>query len=657
MRYVFVTAAESKKEYKKGDRIVVSVDDDCFLATVTRVARGKIYLLFDDDDTGKVSVGSKRILGPGITRKVKKSFTKKEAKKYIKPTVKKVSRLKDTPRTTTVTRINRDKPKETTPQDKPAKRIPKKENEADSNNKKPTVTIEQPQDKTPKMSDYSDHLKYIADLWEFYNDKYFGGRMKKPKFSLKKNVDPLKLRGLGQYHFKFYRDGDRIKVVDSGIRISPFMFRDETKCREVLLHEMCHQATAELDGLDDGHGTTWSEWAKRCGVKASRLTNASDLFSDEEKQEIQRNAARTKSILDTASRGNAKIDKFVLEMPCKFYHQETKNYTAGRIVYILPNKVRILTFKDDEYTIWTVDKRIVFMSQDDGGVTQSAAEAYAEYLTVTSKRNVKGLAKDVRDSIARENLRNSLALDSVERNSTPIDKQAAQIGDPCYVMLDGKKTSCRIVRKSGQDKFWVVYSVDKTYEAKKVFVSDVTMMSSEALKVITRYIPNSVIADWEEYCNLAERQPKSIEALVAYYVAVGRGYELHRADIPSSVVMEMKRRLAPFSLSASERVEGAAVTTIDPYGHVVQGRIGFVGNNRACAIVYYYRRFVEYLYDSERVYQPALPLEEISQHISEDLVSACSDYYLAQADNESPQVINEYRSAFRDALAQARGGY
>lgn len=92
MRYVYITSAASKgrdssrpkhQDWKKGDRIVVEVNDEYFLATVTTIRNKKIYLRFDDGDTGNVSVGSSRILGRGIKRQVKKSFDRQSASKYI----------------------------------------------------------------------------------------------------------------------------------------------------------------------------------------------------------------------------------------------------------------------------------------------------------------------------------------------------------------------------------------------------------------------------------------------------------------------------------------------------------------------------------------------------------------------------------------------
>lgn len=88
MQYVHVPVIAASKEkdvpYKKGNRLLVKVEkDQAFLGTVTRVANGQIYLLFDNGTKGSVALKSRRILGVGIKRTVKKAIDPKHAQNYL----------------------------------------------------------------------------------------------------------------------------------------------------------------------------------------------------------------------------------------------------------------------------------------------------------------------------------------------------------------------------------------------------------------------------------------------------------------------------------------------------------------------------------------------------------------------------------------------
>lgn len=70
-------------QWKKGIRLAVEVNDDIFLATVTRVGKEKLYITFDDGDTGTVSHGSKRILGIANDTKRKSPVPKAKLDSYL----------------------------------------------------------------------------------------------------------------------------------------------------------------------------------------------------------------------------------------------------------------------------------------------------------------------------------------------------------------------------------------------------------------------------------------------------------------------------------------------------------------------------------------------------------------------------------------------
>lgn len=112
----------------------------------------------------------------------------------------------------------------------------------------------------PSREEFSDDIKYVESLWNFYNDKYFDGLMEKPSILWLQHNSRFNIGAYGTTQLT------RRGTVDS-IKLSPYLLRDIDLLKEALLHEMCHQAVLEIDrNTRDKHGPAWKKWAKKCGI-------------------------------------------------------------------------------------------------------------------------------------------------------------------------------------------------------------------------------------------------------------------------------------------------------------------------------------------------------------------------------------------------------
>jgi hypothetical protein len=131
--------------------------------------------------------------------------------------------------------------------------------------------------------------KFITALWEYFNEEKFQGRLPVPRLmtSLKPPVDGVSknVRGLFIYDTK--------KLYGPGtLWISDRIFNaKEAFINEVVLHEMCHQATSCLDKVNDpsegGHGREWQAWMRRVGLDPRRFDPTEEtVYQDKATQAI-----------------------------------------------------------------------------------------------------------------------------------------------------------------------------------------------------------------------------------------------------------------------------------------------------------------------------------------------------------------------------------
>lgn len=139
----------------------------------------------------------------------------------------------------------------------------------------------------PSLSDYTDPMDCIKDLWQIYNEQYFDNKLDLPAFRWKKNTQSL--RTLADFSYKYHRSQGT--TLDHTLSFSKKLLRNEELLRSTLLHEMCHQAVVEIDNsLDDHHGPLWKRWARSCGISDSATTKADipKTYSEEERERVKR---------------------------------------------------------------------------------------------------------------------------------------------------------------------------------------------------------------------------------------------------------------------------------------------------------------------------------------------------------------------------------
>jgi len=133
--------------------------------------------------------------------------------------------------------------------------------------------------KLTQLKTEEQRVKYLSDLADEVNKKYFGGKLKVDRIRL------LKMMGrttrLGEY--------DPLTGV---IGITPRYFLNDgnkEELRKTLIHELCHKAAREIDGQSphegNPHGYVWRNWMRRCGLRPDVVHKGElDLLSEKEKE-------------------------------------------------------------------------------------------------------------------------------------------------------------------------------------------------------------------------------------------------------------------------------------------------------------------------------------------------------------------------------------
>ena len=73
----------SSIKYKKGDRILVKMDKEYYLGTVSKTSGSKIYIIFDNGNKDNYSSRSKFLVGLGVKKKNKNPIKKKDVKNFL----------------------------------------------------------------------------------------------------------------------------------------------------------------------------------------------------------------------------------------------------------------------------------------------------------------------------------------------------------------------------------------------------------------------------------------------------------------------------------------------------------------------------------------------------------------------------------------------
>ena len=120
-------------------------------------------------------------------------------------------------------------------------------------------------------------IKFMKNLWEFFNKDKFGGRMPKPRaIQLMRNTTnghKLSVRG-------------RWFPMQRILEMAPRTFNAHFDFfAEIFLHEMCHEAVTDINrerqGDEGGHGPAWQAWMRKVGLNPRRYDpNPNEVYMD-----------------------------------------------------------------------------------------------------------------------------------------------------------------------------------------------------------------------------------------------------------------------------------------------------------------------------------------------------------------------------------------
>lgn len=136
-------------------------------------------------------------------------------------------------------------------------------------------------------------IKWMAKMWEYFNEHKFGGRMGIPKFVVgpKFPGHPATTRGV-------YAGG--VAHTPGRLFLADFLFNARPAfIMEVFLHEMCHQAVWNLDKSYDrsenGHGPAWQHWMTKVGLDPRRFdpTDDTEYMSTQEARQEEAKLLKT----------------------------------------------------------------------------------------------------------------------------------------------------------------------------------------------------------------------------------------------------------------------------------------------------------------------------------------------------------------------------
>lgn len=126
----------------------------------------------------------------------------------------------------------------------------------------------------PQLENFFDPLEYIIQLHKYYNKLYFKGQLDSIPILWLRKTSSYKTRTLGQH--------DRNARI---IQLSKHLLKNIPILKQILRHEMCHQAVFEIDNIQELHGKYWQAWARKCNIPENRLTEI-DLQTKEEKEAL-----------------------------------------------------------------------------------------------------------------------------------------------------------------------------------------------------------------------------------------------------------------------------------------------------------------------------------------------------------------------------------
>ena len=138
----------------------------------------------------------------------------------------------------------------------------------------------------PMLVTDSQRAKFTAECWKIFNKEKFSNRLDLPVILVAaKHQSKNMATAFGVFTYRLLGSGN----IGMQLFISTRTFKKSfSMYLEVLLHEMCHQATVTISKLPDGggHGEVWQHWMTKVGLDPKRF-NYKD-FDDDSTESLEK---------------------------------------------------------------------------------------------------------------------------------------------------------------------------------------------------------------------------------------------------------------------------------------------------------------------------------------------------------------------------------
>lgn len=175
-------------------------------------------------------------------------------------------------------------------------------------------------------------IKYIKTVWHKANAKFFKSEMREPT-NIKLHKETKAVRSLG--YWRHTRDGSLREL-----SVSPRAFNSEEYVTLTLIvHEMCHQAVAEIDNVYDrtagGHGPNWQAWMRHCGLEPNRYVGQDYLNhfrTEEERKEEARRVQNRQIALQNTTAKPLRVSELRENLPVQYYNSKSDTWFKGLLI-------------------------------------------------------------------------------------------------------------------------------------------------------------------------------------------------------------------------------------------------------------------------------------------------------------------------------------
>jgi hypothetical protein len=280
MKILISISATALPVFKKGNRVLVKVENNAWYSGTLTSAGKKLQVTFDDGDKATIEAEDFKLVKILLTTKAyKRTLSNVEAKTLYTPAKVVKTDLPLTPKEKAkVTKVETAKVVLA-----PVKPLPANVGiNPDRKGKQVLLDLYEKcgdAELFTKASSPAAKLFYLKTVYRNANQHIFGDRLAFPTIYLMKVQKTTSFRGRG-----VWKPGRR------ELGVSPRLFNaGEAHVLSTFIHEMCHQAVSELDKVNDrtagGHGPNWTAWMHKTGIPAARYdaTDHTEYMTDAEK--------------------------------------------------------------------------------------------------------------------------------------------------------------------------------------------------------------------------------------------------------------------------------------------------------------------------------------------------------------------------------------